>query len=94
MVGREAGTGEGRGRDGLPEDRILAVVQYDLWMPIEEVMEHIPDMSWTQLFLGVDILSRRGDVELRRKGFTYMVRLAQFSGHKRGEDGAAHHDHR
>ena len=63
------------GKSLLPEDRIIAVLRPGETITVEEILDMVPEMSWVQIFLGVDILSRRGDVELRREGFTYTVRL-------------------
>jgi hypothetical protein len=40
----------------------------------EELVERVPELSWAQLFVTIDQLSRRGDIELRREGFTYTAR--------------------
>ena len=40
---------------------------------LEQVTERIPELSWNELFLVVDALSRRGDLILRRSGFAYYL---------------------
>jgi DNA-binding GntR family transcriptional regulator len=46
---------------------------------VEELLDQLPEVSWSQLFLAIDVLSRRGDIELRRQGFTYTVMKARTS---------------
>ncbi|SLM49653.1 protein of unknown function [Nitrospira japonica] len=58
----------------LPEDLILDRLQDGRRFTIEEMLVQVPELSWAQLFLAMDILSRRGDVELRRRGFTYTLK--------------------
>jgi len=43
---------------------------------VEELLDELPELSWSQVFLAIDLLSRRGDIELRREGFTYTARRA------------------
>ena len=42
---------------------------------LEQITEQIPELSWNELFQAVDILSRRGDLILRRRGFAYYLSL-------------------
>ncbi|HMU55596.1 MAG TPA: hypothetical protein PKA61_11340 [Nitrospira sp.] len=58
----------------LPEDLVLDRLQDDRRFTIEEILVQVPELSWVQLFMAMDILSRRGDVELRRRGFTYTLK--------------------
>ncbi len=62
---------------------------------VEELLDQLPEVSWSQLFLAIDVLSRRGDIELRRQGFTYTVMKAwaPITG-ARSDDGASHSDYR
>jgi hypothetical protein len=48
-------------------------------MTIEEIVDQVPALSWSQLFLAMDVLSRSGDVILRREGFTYTLEMAKSS---------------
>lgn len=41
---------------------------------VEDILARIPELSWAQIFFAMDALSRRGDVELRRQGFSYTLR--------------------
>jgi hypothetical protein len=79
----------------LPEQLILDRLREDRRITVEAVGALVPELSWAQLFLAIDRLSRRGSVELRRQGFTYTVRRAEaFVKGAGGVDGAAHQDHR
>lgn len=64
----------------VPEDLVLDWLQDDRPFTVEELLLQVPELSWAQLFLAVDILSRRGDVELRRQGFTYTLKRARAAG--------------
>jgi hypothetical protein len=63
----------------LPEQAILDRLRDDQRFTVEEIIRQVPELSWAQLFLAVDVLSRRGDVELRRQGFTYTLRKVKAS---------------
>ena len=79
----------------LPEQLILNRVREDRRFTFEEILDLVPELSWAQMFSAMDILSRRGEVELRRQKFTYTVRRVKSSMNERGgADGEAHRDHR
>lgn len=79
----------------VPERLILDRLHHDRRFTVEELLEQMPELSWAQVFFAMDILSRRGDVELRRQGFTYTVRkIRPFDHGMEGVDDTAHHDHR
>jgi hypothetical protein len=62
---------------------------------VEELLDQLPEVSWSQLFLAIDVLSRRGDIELRRQGFTYSVMKAWAPiTEARNDDGTSHSDYR
>jgi hypothetical protein len=42
-------------------------------MMLDEFIEHIPELTWNQVFQSVDALCRRGVISLRRRGFNYEV---------------------
>lgn len=42
-------------------------------LTFEEISARIPELTWNQIFLSVDALSRRGDVILNRRGFEYQA---------------------
>ena len=82
---------------GLPEPQELVLHRLEDGREhtVEELIELTPGMSWAQLFIAMDNLSRCGSVELRRRGFTYWLRKAEppVEGAER-TDAAAHPHHR
>jgi len=48
-------------------------------IPMEQITARIPELSWNEVFHVVDSLSRRGDLVLRREGFTYYLSLPRMS---------------
>ena len=40
---------------------------------IEEIVGRLPCLSWNQVFLAVDSLSRKGLITLQRQAFGYLV---------------------
>ncbi len=42
---------------------------------MDEILERAVGVSWSQVFLALDRLSRRGEVILTRRGFIYRVQL-------------------
>lgn len=42
-------------------------------LTFEEIIGKLPELSWNQVFLGVDELSRRGAIILKRRGYSYEV---------------------
>ena len=57
------------------EDLVLRSLRLNEALSLEQITERVPDLSWNDVFHAVDALSRRGDLILRRKGFTYYVSL-------------------
>ena len=45
-------------------------------LTVEELVARVPALSWSQLFLAIDVLSRSGDIILRREGLTYTLETA------------------
>jgi hypothetical protein len=46
--------------------------------PLEEVAGLCPELTWNQVFLAIDFLSRTGEVRMERdRGRTYKVRASQ-----------------
>jgi len=64
-------------RLGNPESHLLDLLRDGRFHSIEKLLEDWPEFSWSQLFIVMSRLSRRGMVELRRKGFTYWLRKAE-----------------
>ena len=51
-----------------PAARILDVVSHSPGCLLEDLVQACPDLTWNQIFLEVDRLSRSGQVILTRKG--------------------------
>lgn len=45
-------------------------------LTVEELVARVPELSWSQLFLAIDVLSRSGDIILRPEGLTYTLETA------------------
>jgi len=59
-------------------DRLVLDVIQSRVVPLtfEEIIDKIPELSWNQVFLAVDALSRRGEIILSRRGFEYQATAA------------------
>jgi DNA-binding IclR family transcriptional regulator len=55
-------------------DKLLAIVQEQGHVRLEELLRSLPELTWNQVFSLVDELSRRGLISLRRQGFDYELR--------------------
>jgi hypothetical protein len=42
-------------------------------LKFDEIIEQLPELTWNQVFLAVDSLSRRGEIVLTRHGFDYYA---------------------
>ncbi len=79
----------------VPERLILDRLRFNRRFTVEELLGEIPELSWAQLFLAIDVLSRRGVIQLRRQGFTYTVMKPQRSTTRMDEiDATAPSDYR
>jgi hypothetical protein len=43
-------------------------------LTMDEILARLPELKWSEVFLTVDALSRRGDILIQRKGFDYELR--------------------
>ncbi len=43
---------------------------------LEELAAKLPELRWNELFHAVDLLSRRGAIQMSRRGFTYLLASA------------------
>ena len=59
-----------------PESMIKDLLRSSGKLTVEEIVARIPDLWWSQLFFAMDVLSRTGDIILRREGFTYTLETA------------------
>jgi len=59
-------------------DRLVLDVIQSRVVPLTfaEIIDKIPELSWNQVFLAVDALSRRGEIILSRRGFEYQATAA------------------
>jgi hypothetical protein len=78
----------------LPAQLILEELQRSGRCTVEEMLERVPQLTWSQLFLAMDLLSRRGEIELTREGFTYSLRMRPAASRMGSHDAAARPDHR
>jgi len=63
-------------------DRILGEIQRTHGCDLDTLTKSLSDLSWGQVFLEVDRLSREGQVRVTfRTGGCYMIRLPE---HKKG----------
>ena len=68
-------------------DRILETIQRALECDLDMLTKSLSDLSWGQVFLEVDRLSRKGQVLVTRDtGDRYMIRLPEHS-----REPATHH---
>jgi len=68
-------------------DRILGAVQRTQGCDLDTLTNSLSDLSWSQVFLEVDRLSREGQVLVTfRTGGRYMIRLPEDK-----EGSATHH---
>lgn len=60
------------------ENCILSLLQSSDVLTFDQVIDKLPELSWSEVFHAVDALSRRGSILLRRRGCEYE--LAQSKG--------------
>jgi len=75
------------------ESTIISLLDASDRLTIDEILTRAPHLSWSQVFLAIDVLSRKGDVTLYRKGFEYSVETARHMSMAGGSNGktAPHH---
>ena len=54
--------------------RFLTLVQERQCISLEELPACLPELTWNQVFLLVDELSRQALIRLQRRGFKYELR--------------------
>jgi hypothetical protein len=57
-----------------PATKLVALVQEQQCIPLEELLVYFPELTWNQVFLLVDELSRHALICLQRRGFEYELR--------------------
>lgn len=55
-------------------DKVLAIVQERRCIALDELLTCLPELTWNQVFLLVDKLSRQAMIRLQRHGFEYELR--------------------
>ena len=56
-----------------PETLVLSAVQSRRKLSLDQAVNALPQLSWSELFHSVDSLSRRGAIVLKRHGFDYEL---------------------
>jgi|GEM_PF-3658556 len=69
----------------IPSDRIRTTLeQLGTECPLEEVVDLCPDVTWNQVFLAIDHLSRTGQIRVRLDANrTYWVQIYHGGEHER-----------
>jgi hypothetical protein len=68
------------------DDRVLEVIVRSPDRMLDEVALECPDLTWNQVFIAIDRLSREGTLSLARKGRgLYTVRLSNQALHQAGQ---------
>jgi len=57
------------------EAKILAVVQGQRSILLDQLLAELPELTWNRVFAVVDELNRRGVICLRRRGVEYELRV-------------------
>ena len=60
------------------EYTIMTVLYDSQSLTIEEMLERVPGLSWSQIFLAIGRLSRKGAIALHRHGFTYTIETIHY----------------
>jgi hypothetical protein len=76
------------------ESTIISLLHASDRLTIDEILARAPHLSWSQVFLAIDVLSRKGDVTLYRKGFEYSVETARHMSLAGRSNGKTAPDHR
>ncbi|MGH7232123.1 MAG: hypothetical protein ACREJU_12305 [Nitrospiraceae bacterium] len=74
------------------EALMLDLLRSEGMMTMEQVAAKLPRLSWGELFLAVDRLSRRGELVIRRQGFDYELRVGAPHRGMESESTPAHPD--
>lgn len=55
------------------ERLVLGALSEGSFLTMDELVSRVPELSWSELFLIIDRLSRRQAIILKRRGFEYDV---------------------
>jgi hypothetical protein len=61
--------------NGAVANRILDIVKTRPGCGLDELTSLLPDLSWSQVFVEVDQLSRSGQLRLTRTGSEFLARI-------------------
>ncbi|MER3422549.1 MAG: hypothetical protein C4293_04250 [Nitrospiraceae bacterium] len=61
------------------EDVILRLLQSSGALTLDQVIDQLPELSWSEVLQAVDALSRRGTIVLRRRRFEYELAYPKVS---------------
>lgn len=70
------------------ETVVLETLKTQPMLTMDQMKAMLPQLNWWELLHTVDVLSRRGDLILRRKGFDYELELGTADMHVRAFDAA------
>lgn len=77
------------------ESPIIDLLRSSGKFTVKELAARVPDLSWSQIFLAIDMLIRSGHIILRREGSTYTLEMAKPSPVLAGDShGTTDSDHR
>jgi hypothetical protein len=54
--------------------KLLTIIHERRQIRLDELLSHLPEFTWNQVFVLVDELSRRELISLHRRGFDYELR--------------------
>ncbi len=67
----------------IAEDQVIDILHRAHVCDLEEVTRQCPDLTWNQVFLAIDRMSRSGEIRLvPRGGGTYMVTFLDRQGNQ------------
>lgn len=55
------------------ETMVLTALLSGSTMTIDQLMVHLPQFTWPEVFCALDGMSRRGEILMRRRGFEYEL---------------------
>ncbi len=63
------------------DNRVLAVIVRSTGATLDDVVRQCPDLTWNQVFLAIDRLSRNGEMQMIAKSpGVYTLRLSEHVG--------------
>lgn len=62
------------------ESRVLGLFEPGETLTVEQVIERLPEIRWSQVFRAIKVLHERGELLVRARGFRYEMTHARESG--------------